>query len=89
MFDSIKKAPSKQRLVRASGWGMAIIALILLSLPQGLERGIPLWLSAFMLAAFSCLLMGSLFPKRHLVSAQAAAGLAVFVGLAAFAGSIS
>ena len=79
MFESVKGDVSKQRLVRLGGWGLAVVSLALLSLPQGLERGVPLWLAAFMLAAFSCLLIGSLFPKRHLVSAQIAAGLAVGV----------
>jgi len=79
-FAGLKTSQPKRRLVRLSGWGLALGALAVLAVPNGLERGIPVWLAAFMLAAFACLLVGSLLPKRHAVSAIVAGMLATLCG---------
>ena len=59
----IKSSKRNQSLARFSGWGLAILALVLSSWPQGLERGVPIWLACFMLAAFSALVIGALSQR--------------------------
>ncbi|MEO0884100.1 MAG: DUF3325 family protein [Pseudomonadota bacterium] len=80
-FAGLKSSGSKRRLVRIAGWGIALLALFMTAQPQGLERGVPVWLAAFMLAAFACLLVGSLLPKRHVESAVVALVLAAVLSV--------
>lgn len=65
----IKSSKRNQTLARFSGWGLAILALVLISLPQGLERGVPVWLASFMLAAFSALVIGALSQRWQIRTA--------------------
>ncbi|MEM7663464.1 MAG: DUF3325 family protein [Pseudomonadota bacterium] len=89
VFAGLKSSPTKRSAVRWFGWGLAVIALIVLAQPQGLERGIPIWLAAFMLAAFACLLTGSLLPDFHRKSAILASILCLGLGFGVLAGGWS
>jgi len=76
VFTGIKSSRGKQRLVRAAGWGLALASLLGLSVIHGAERGIPIWLAAFIVAAFLCLLGGAILPKQQI----ALAGSALILG---------
>ncbi|MEM8636394.1 MAG: DUF3325 family protein [Pseudomonadota bacterium] len=89
VFAELKSSQAGRRAVRGAGWGLAALALLIMARPQGWERGIPIWLAAFMLAAFGCLLVGSLFPKHHTSSAVLASVCSVVLGASIILGANS
>jgi len=89
VFAGIKSSPEKQRLMRAAGWGLAAIALVILAQAHGAERGAPIWLASFMLSAFACLLIGALLPKRQTGLAVAVFAAALLISGFSFIGGVS
>ncbi|MEL7451959.1 MAG: DUF3325 family protein [Pseudomonadota bacterium] len=70
-FAGVKASKRHQTAVRAGGWGIALLSLVLMAGPQGWERGTTIWLAQFMLAAFVALFIGSLAPRLQIGTAIA------------------
>jgi len=78
------KASARGRLgVRIAAWASTGLALWLLAQPQGLERGVPIWLGLFMACGFVSLLTGALAPNRLIPSAAGALTLALTLAMVA------
>ena len=75
-----------RRVVYAGAWGLLLIALWLLALPQGWERGVPIWLGVLIGAGALSLFIAALRPAWHVASiAVAGVGALAFLFGALFA----
>ena len=61
-------AKEKMRPGKLTGWALALGALGPLSLVQGIERGLALWLGLLACAGMASLLLAALVPHRHMIS---------------------
>ena len=80
---TLKRNVNARRMVYAFAWGLMLIAFLLVALPQGLERGIPIWLGLLTTAGIGSLLLVALRPDWHLPSIVVAVVLATMFGAGA------
>lgn len=84
---AVRSSSQAQVRVTLAGWGLAAASLFLFSMPQGWERGVPLWLGVFTLAGAASLLIAALAPKRHVATGVAAMVVAVLSAIVSLIGS--
>ena len=72
---AVRFAKEKMRRVKMAGWALALGSLLPLSAPQGVERGIAVWLGMLAMAGIASLLVSALFPRLHMFSIPAAGAL--------------
>ena len=84
--DLLKGSRLARRIVYAASWLLLLAALYLLALPQGWERGVPIWLGVLTAAGALSIFIAALRPAWHVASvAVAGAGAVLFLVGAAFA----
>lgn len=70
------RVPQAQRpIAKVFGWVFVLGSLFLFSIPQGIERGVPVWLGALALSGIASLLVSALVPRFHLKSILGVIGL--------------
>lgn len=72
---AVRVARENMAQIRIAGWALAIGSLLALSAPQGVERGLAVWLAILALAGTSSLLVSALFPRLHMISIPIVGGL--------------
>lgn len=72
---AVRFAKDKMRPVKMAGWALALCSLLPLSTPQGVERGVAVWLGMLAMAGIASLLVSALFPRLHMLSIPAAGAL--------------
>ena len=75
----LKSSPQARKAARAAGWAALLVALWLFALPQGWERGAPIWIGAVIAAGGTSLLVSALMPRWHLASMGVAGGCALLL----------
>ena len=76
---AVRFAKEEMRQVKMAGLVLALGSLLPLSVPQGVERGIAVWLTVLGIAGSASLLVSALIPRLHMLSIPIAGGLsAVF-----------
>ena len=86
---AIRMSSRLQGRVTIAGWGLAVASLFLFAMPQGWERGVPLWFGAFTLAGTASLLIAALAPTRHVATGVASFIIAVLCAAALLIGAVT
>lgn len=79
---ALKTSQRARTGARAAGWAALLIAFWLFALPQGWERGAPIWIGTVSAAGGVSLLISALRPNWHPPSLAFAGGCAALLVLA-------
>ena len=82
----VRSSSAVRIAVKAVGWVLAAVALLLVAQPQGWERGIPIWLAWFSLAGVAVLLFAGLYPAKHWLLGGAALVVTAIAAIVYFLG---
>jgi hypothetical protein len=86
-FDALRQSARRRISLRWICWALLVLSAWLFALPQGWERGVPIWLGTLSLAGIVSLLLVTLAPRWHGPCALVGLGVALICGLAMIAGT--
>ena len=84
----LKTSPRHRTGARLLACTILVLTLWAASLPQGWERGIPIWLGLFFAAFVTSLFVSAQFKKAHLATLLATGSLGLVVAVIGLAGGI-
>lgn len=65
---AIRLSEAQLRFAKVAAWVMVLGALVPFSIPQGIERGVAVWLAILALSGIASLIISAFAPRLHLGS---------------------